>query len=445
MLIIAAGVVAGAIYNQIFYESHVDLVRDVSTALIVSAVFVPLFRNRGLYDPGALVSWRLQVRNIVTLWIVTLLVFAGAAFALKVGTDFSRGAVLSFGVAGLAALLAHHTLWRVVIKAGLQNGNLRGRKSLLLCIHEFPSGVRIVRDHVRDLERHGFEIEQLFQLGNGASPMELIEQAIASARGSEIQEIFVSADLQRWTEIHDLVQRLCDLPLPLTLLPDENIAALFQRKSRRLGNSVAVEFQRAPLSIYQRFSKRLLDLVVSIGGIVLLMPMFVVVAAAIKADLRGPALFMQTRYGFNSKRFKIFKFRTMTVLEDGETVMQVMRDDKRVTLLGAWLRKTSIDELPQLFNVLTGEMSIVGPRPHATVHDDYFAKLISHYAFRHHMKPGITGWAQVHGCRGETPTLQSMKERINLDIWYVDNWSLLLDVRIILRTTTELVRGRNAY
>ena len=445
VLIIATSVAAGAIYSHFFHESNVDLVRYVATALVVSAVFVPIFRNRGLYDPSSLMSWSLQARNIVVLWIVTLLVFAGAAFALKVGTDFSRGAVLSFGIAGLAALLVHRALWRVVIEAGLQNGSLRGRKSILLCIHEFQRGDPIVRDHVHDLERHGFQIEQLFHLGKGVSPKELIERAIAFARGSEIQEIFVAADLQRWTEIRDLVQRLCDLPLPLTLLPDENIASLFQRTSRRLGNSVAVEFQRAPLSVAERLLKRSLDLMVSIGGIVLLMPMFLVVALAIKADLRGPALFMQTRHGFNSKRFKIFKFRTMTVLEDGETVKQAVRDDKRVTRLGMWLRKTSIDELPQLFNVLTGEMSVVGPRPHATVHDDYFVELIGRYAFRHHMKPGITGWAQVHGYRGETPTLQSMKGRVELDIWYVDNWSLLLDVKIILRTAAELLRGRNAY
>jgi undecaprenyl-phosphate galactose phosphotransferase/putative colanic acid biosynthesis UDP-glucose lipid carrier transferase len=188
-----------------------------------------------------------------------------------------------------------------------------------------------------------------------------------------------------------------------------------------------------------------LDLVIAIGSIVLLAPMFLIIAVAIKLDSRGPALFMQTRHGFNTKRFKIFKFRTMTVLDDGATIKQAVRGDKRVTRIGAWLRKTSIDELPQLFNVLKGEMSIVGPRPHAAAHDHHYEELISCYAFRHHMKPGITGWAQVNGYRGETPTLECMKGRVDFDIWYVDNWSVLLDVKIILRTVSELVRGRNAY
>jgi Undecaprenyl-phosphate glucose phosphotransferase len=391
------------------------------------------------------VNWPLQARKIVVLWTVTLLIFAGATFAFKIGPDFSRGAVLSFGIAGLAGLLAHHALWRAIIDDGLRNGSLRGRESILLSMHDSPGGAGLAQSHARDLERHGFKIENIFYLAADISPKELIERAIAFARGSEIKEIFVAADLQRWSMIRDLIQRLCDLPLPLTLLPDENIATLFQRASRRFGSLVGIEFQRAPLSLSERVAKRILDLTVALIGIVLLAPMFLIVALAIKLDSPGPALFMQTRHGFNSKKFKIFKFRTMTVLDDGATIKQAVRNDARVTNIGSWLRKTSIDELPQLFNVLKGEMSIVGPRPHAAAHDHYYEELISCYAFRHHMKPGITGWAQVNGCRGETPTLERMKERVEYDIWYVDNWSVLLDLKIILGTVLELIRYRNAY
>ena len=445
LLIVAASVTGGAIYSRLFHQSDVDLLRLVATAAIVCAVFVPLFRNRGLYDPSSLVNWGLQIRKIIVLWTVTLLIFGGATFALKIGPDFSRGAVFSFGIVGLVGLLAHHAAWRTIIETGLRNGTLRGRESILLCMHDVPGGTGIAQSHARDLERHGFKIENVFYLAPDVSPQDLIERAIAFARGSEIKEIFVAADLQRWTAIRDLIQRLCDLPLPLTLLPDENIATLFERASRRFGSTVGIEFQRAPLSISERISKRILDLVMAISGIVLLTPMFLIIALAIKLDSRGPALFMQTRHGFNTKRFKIFKFRTMTVLDDGATITQAVKGDARVTRIGAWLRKTSIDELPQLFNVVKGEMSIVGPRPHAAAHDHYYTELISCYAFRHHMKPGITGWAQVNGCRGETPTLQCMKDRVDYDIWYVDNWNLLLDLKIIVKTVSEIVRGRNAY
>jgi putative colanic acid biosynthesis UDP-glucose lipid carrier transferase len=445
LFIVAASVAGGAIYSRLFHLNDIELSRHIATAAVVCAVFVPLFRNRGLYDPSALVNWGLQARKIVVLWIITLLIFASATFALKIGPDFSRGAVITFGVVGLVGLLAHHAFWRAVIEKGLRTGNLRGRESILLCMDDGPERIAFAQNHARDLERHGFKIENVFFLTADLSAEQLVERAISFARGSEIKEIFVAADLQRWSTIRDLIQRLCDLPLPLTLLPDENIATLFRRTSRRFGSTVGIEFQRAPLSIAERIAKRILDLVITIGSIVLLAPMFLIIALAIRLDSPGPALFMQTRHGFNSKKFKIFKFRTMTVLDDGAAIKQAVRGDARITRIGAWLRKTSIDELPQLFNVLKGEMSIVGPRPHAAAHDDHYSELISCYAFRHHMKPGITGWAQANGYRGETPTLECMKERVEHDIWYVDNWNLLLDVKIIFRTALELFRSRNAY
>jgi Undecaprenyl-phosphate glucose phosphotransferase len=445
LLIAAASLACGAVYHRLFLQTDIDFVRQMATAAVVCAVFVPLFRKRGLYEPSSLVNLNLQIRKIVVLWSITLLIFASATFAFKIGPDFSRGAVLSFGIVGLAGLLVHHALWCTIIDSGLRNGSLRGRESILLCMHDGQGGIGVAQSHARDLERHGFKVENIFYLAADVSPKELIERAIAFARGSEIKEIFVAADLQRWSTIRDLIQRLCDLPLPLTLLPDENIATLFHRTLRRFGSSVGIEFQRPPLSLSERMSKRALDIILAVIGIVLLTPMFLIIALAIRLDSPGPALFMQTRHGFNSKKFKIFKFRTMTVLDDGAKIKQAVRGDARVTNIGAWLRKTSIDELPQLFNVLKGEMSIVGPRPHAAAHDHYYEDLISCYAFRHHMKPGITGWAQVNGCRGETPTLERMKERVDYDIWYVDNWSVLLDLKIIFGTVTELIRGRNAY
>ena len=286
---------------------------------------------------------------------------------------------------------------------------------------------------------------QFFHFGKDIPKKRVIEQVIAFARGSDVEEIFFAADVQQWSQISHVAHELCVIPLPLTLLPDARTAELFQRPSRQFGSTVAVEFRRAPLSLAERFFKRLLDIVSAAGAIIALLPIFLIVALAIKLDSTGPVLFTQTRHGFNGKRFKILKFRTMTVLEDGETIQQAIRGDSRITRIGQWLRMTSIDEIPQFFNVLKGDMSIVGPRPHAAAHDNYYADLISRYAFRHHVKPGITGWAQVHGYRGETRTVNSMKERVDRDIWYIDNWSLLLDLYIILRTAVEVMRSRNAY
>lgn len=186
-------------------------------------------------------------------------------------------------------------------------------------------------------------------------------------------------------------------------------------------------------------AKRLLDL--AIGGVALLafLPVGLLVALAIKLDSKGPVLFRQQRIGFNGRPFQIVKFRTLDVLEDGEAVIQVTRADPRVTRVGHWLRRTGFDELPQLLNVLSGDMSLVGPRPHAVLHDDYYGARIANYAQRRRVRPGITGWAQVKGVRGATPTLADMQERADLDAWYVEHASLALDLLILLRTPLEIL------
>jgi len=191
--------------------------------------------------------------------------------------------------------------------------------------------------------------------------------------------------------------------------------------------------------------KRTFDIVLSSVALITLAPTILLAAILIKLDSRGPVFFSQLRNGFNNKEFRILKFRTMTVMEQGSEVKQATRNDKRVTRLGRWLRRSSIDELPQFLNVLRGEMSLVGPRPHAVVHDDEYKKLISRYAFRLHLKPGITGWAQVNGLRGETATVDLMEKRVDLDLWYINNWSLWLDIKILLKTFAAVMRQKEAY
>ena len=195
----------------------------------------------------------------------------------------------------------------------------------------------------------------------------------------------------------------------------------------------------------QRAIKRSIDLILaSCLSAVLLLP-FIIVAIAIKLDSSGPALFRQTRKGFGGKPFRVLKLRTMSVLEDGPQIAQATQGDTRVTRLGTWLRRNSLDELPQLFNVLKGEMSLVGPRPHAIAHDELYSKSIENYQLRQHVKPGMTGWAQVNGLRGPTPTLDLMWRRIEHDLWYAMNASIILDLKILAMTLVEVLRQRNAY
>ena len=191
--------------------------------------------------------------------------------------------------------------------------------------------------------------------------------------------------------------------------------------------------------------KRIFDFVVAMIALVAVLPLLVVVAIAVTVDTRGPVFFLQSRGGRNGRPFRIVKFRTMTCLEDGVQVCQARPDDARVTRVGRELRRYSIDELPQLFNVLRGEMSLVGPRPHALVHDSIYSRLIAGYADRQLVKPGITGWAQVNGCRGETPDLTAMEKRVERDLEYIQHWSLRFDLQVIARTVREMFRPDKVY
>lgn len=207
-----------------------------------------------------------------------------------------------------------------------------------------------------------------------------------------------------------------------------------QHYNRGLTRYQTVELQREPLGRWDLLGKCALDLTLSIAGLVVLAPLLAMVALAIRIESAGPVLFRQRRCGFDNREFVIFKFRTMFVLEDGENIVQAKYNDKRVTLVGRWLRRTSIDELPQLLNVIRGDMSLVGPRPHAMAHHDHYSQLIGNYALRHHVRPGLTGMAQVRGLRGETSNLAQMERRVAQDIWYISHWSFALDLWIMAKT-----------
>ena len=194
-----------------------------------------------------------------------------------------------------------------------------------------------------------------------------------------------------------------------------------------------------------RSTKRLLDLVIAVPALIVVAPLLMVLALLIRLDSAGPALFRQRRLGHRGRPFDILKLRTMTVQENGNAIEQARPDDERTTRMGRWLRAFSLDELPQLINVVKGEMSLVGPRPHAWAHDMLYGRLISDYNQRQQVKPGITGWAQIHGFRGATPTVEIMSRRVDLDVWYADHASLGLDLKILLRTPFEVLSRRNAY
>jgi putative colanic acid biosynthesis UDP-glucose lipid carrier transferase len=274
---------------------------------------------------------------------------------------------------------------------------------------------------------------------------EVIDNIISLCRTSDIEEIMLFVNPERMSNVRWVAQRLRVLPLPVTLAPFGALAQLFQRSRHDIGDTIAIELQRAALSPAEQSVKRGVDIVVSIVGLICVSPILLAAAIAIRLESPGPALFRQTRHGFNGRPFAIYKLRSMTVMENGDVVPQAQKRDERITKIGRWLRRLSIDELPQLINVLIGDMSIVGPRPHASAHERYFTSAVEKYAFRHHVKSGITGWAQVCGARGETDTLDKVRRRVELDLWYINNWSIWLDFSIMVRTAFVVFSGENAH
>jgi putative colanic acid biosysnthesis UDP-glucose lipid carrier transferase len=272
-----------------------------------------------------------------------------------------------------------------------------------------------------------------------------LDLAMDVARRHHADELVVAVDWRRTEVIEKIKERFRASPLAVRLLPDRTVRTTIDRQIEFAPESMlSVELQRAPLTRIERLIKRGFDIALAGVATIALLPLMLLAAVAIKLDSKGPVLFRQQRTGFDGLKFHIYKFRTMNVMEDGPVVVQAARDDRRVTRVGAFLRRTSIDELPQLFNVIKGDMALIGPRPHALAHDDHYGRLIATYAFRHHVKPGMSGWAQVHGQRGETARVEDMRKRVDLDLWYINNWSLTLDLKIILRTCLEVTR-QQAY
>jgi putative colanic acid biosynthesis UDP-glucose lipid carrier transferase len=445
-LIFLASILGGLVYN---YDSILGrpayILQCAGLAAVVAALFITLGKSRGLYNPSELLNLKSQVGRVSIKWIGVLLFLAAAAFTMKAGGDFSRGSTLLFAGFGLIALLGERVIWRLILADGLAVRKFSGRKVILIV----EEGAASESGIIEALTRHGLQPARQFILPADQNDIRgrrrVIAKAISSVRGSNIEEIVIGASIDHWSTLKESLSELRVLPLPVNLVPIGPASDLFQLPSHTIGDTVTVELQRGPRTFFERSVKRVIDIVVAGTALILLLPLFFMTAIAIKLDSPGPVIFRQRRSGFNGRQFQIMKFRTMSVLEDGDTVVQAQPNDGRVTRVGNWLRRTSIDELPQLFNVLQGNMSIIGPRPHALAHDSEFSNLVANYAYRHHVKPGITGWAQVNGHRGQTNTVADIEKRLELDLWYIDNWSFALDFKIALMTIIEIAQGENAY
>lgn len=271
------------------------------------------------------------------------------------------------------------------------------------------------------------------------------EDLVERARHGHIDVVFLALPLEGGDRSAQLIEALADTTASVYLVPDHRAFELLRASFGQIGGIPVMAINDASFTTLDRAAKRLLDVLVACIALLLLGLPMLLIALLVKLSSPGPVIFRQRRHGLNGKVVEVWKFRSMSVCEDGASVQQAQKNDRRITPLGAFLRRTSLDELPQFINVLQGTMSVVGPRPHAVAHNEHYRRFVRGYMLRHKVKPGITGLAQVSGCRGETDTLDKMEQRVRLDLAYVRDWSIWLDIKILFKTLLHGFTGCNAY
>ncbi|MGJ4996999.1 undecaprenyl-phosphate glucose phosphotransferase [Bradyrhizobium sp. HKCCYLS3077] len=442
--VLAAGLLGGLGYHAAIGEGPGELTAHLGLGMIAGFCHCVVANHIGLYTHDRLLEGQQDKRRVLASWALAVLLLTVALFLLKSSADISRGTMVCiFLLGGLTLPVVRQAAqWR--LRSAVRRGDIKGR--VVLVVGTRAELLQLSRQEL--LLRFGLDEFSRIVLPDPAATGMLtskLDELVAALRRQPVEEIIVALPWSELRAFDGILDRLRAVPLPVRLLPDQAVSSVVRRQTAQPQYAYIVEMQRAPLNRLERCAKRVLDVIVATAALVLLSPLLLVAAIAVKLESRGPVIFRQRRRGFNGQSFLIYKFRSMTVMEDGGAVVQAQRHDSRVTRIGRILRATSIDEIPQLWNVLRGEMSIVGPRPHALAHDDEYGKMIANYALRHHVKPGMTGWAQVNGLRGGTPRLELMQQRVASDLWYIDHWSLSLDIYIMIRTAFELIRHRNAY
>lgn len=419
-----------------------------ATALAVLTFHIAAELN-GLYRPFRTENlWR-EVRAVVTAWMFVPPTLLLIAFATKTSENFSRFVTLGW-IAAAPVLVA---LWRIGARLLLRRARERGRNSRRVAVLGATAAAEKL---VQEIEAAPWLGMQLHGVYDDRSPdrqhriarvpvVGPIDQLVEDARAGRVDIVYIALPLRAESRIGDVLRALADTTATVYMVADFFTFDLLHARWSQLGNLPVVSIYDSPFHGVGGWLKRAEDLVLGSIIVALISLPLVAIAIAVKLSSPGPVFFRQRRYGLNGREIRVLKFRSMRVLEDGPVVKQATKDDPRVTKVGAFLRRTSLDELPQFLQVLTGEMSIVGPRPHAVAHNEQYRALIHGYMLRHKVKPGITGWAQVNGWRGETDQLEKMAKRVEHDLAYIHDWNLFWDLRIIFLTVFGSKKNRNAY
>jgi putative colanic acid biosynthesis UDP-glucose lipid carrier transferase len=423
---------------------------DVFTPLSAAIAILFLALIRAPHDIGAQLSIQPSqaVLTITGRYLLGILVLFVVEINNKSGlltaTQFVWWAIITIICIGLSTLLMIVLMQKSFVKAA------NNRKAVFAGYNDVSTALaeRLTQNPNLCIQASGF-FDDRSGARLGLESEEIIKGKLTElgefVQSNQIDIIFIALPIRHVQRVMDLLDDLRDTTASIYYIPDIFVFDLIQARFAEIKGMPVVAMCETPFYGYRGIIKRLIDISISGLALLVLSPLLLAVALAVKTTSPGPVIFRQRRYGLDGQEIAIYKFRSMTVTEDGAKVTQASKSDSRITPVGKFLRKSSIDELPQLFNVLQGKMSLVGPRPHAVAHNEQYRKLIKGYMIRHKVLPGITGLAQVSGCRGETARLEDMEERVKYDLAYLRHWTPMLDIKIIFMTAFKIFRDDKAY
>jgi putative colanic acid biosynthesis UDP-glucose lipid carrier transferase len=420
-------------------------------AVLVSSLgYILLAEGLGVYR-----SWRTD--SLLRMMFLTSLAWVGAVmlvlmlvFFAKISESLSRVTLGSWLLGTLVLLNGWRVLFRKVLKVMRANG-YNSRRAVI--IGATQSGLKL-QSQMQEHSELGIQFDGFYDDRDRARLAEefpdvkikgTLDELLERARQGEYDMIFIALPLKAQERIAHILEQYGDTTVSVHIIPDFFTHNLMNARMGAVGNIQTVSVYETPIAGFNDMLKRMFDVTFSLAVLAVIAIPMLFIGAAVKLTSPGPVIFKQVRYGLDGKDIRVWKFRSMTAMDNGAKVVQATKGDARITKVGAFIRRTSLDELPQFINVLQGRMSVVGPRPHAVAHNEEYRKLISYYMLRHKVKPGITGWAQINGFRGETDTLDKMEGRIDHDLEYIRNWSLWMDVRIVFLTVFKGFVGGHVH
>ena len=419
-----------------------------SLAIISTLLFIFAAESFSLYRSWRGVSFFSLINRVVIVWGITIFSLMVLGYMTKSTAGFSRLLVSTWFISVPVLLL----FWRLIFQQLLKLFRSKGFNSRQVALLGANALSEEVIKHIKGHSSLGMHVEGIYDDRKLPRDEKLKNTVVGSSddlvekcKNGQVDLIYITLPMKADSRIKQVIDKLSDTTVSVYLLPDIYTYQLFNGRWSNFAGHPVVSVFETPFSGIDSVVKRVQDVIVSLVILTLIAPLLLAISITVKTTSAGPVLFKQRRYGIAGEDITVWKFRSMTTQDNGDDVKQATKGDARITRLGAFLRRTSLDELPQFFNVLTGDMSIVGPRPHAAVHNELYRNQIRGYMLRHAVKPGITGWAQINGWRGETDTLDKMESRIEHDHWYISHWSLWLDIKIIFLTVFKGFVSSKAY